>query len=121
MKYLKTKLWISFLSIIAALNLSSFQQFLLPKQIKYLAVLFNMKINRFHFDFIVSMYKSPSTKKKKIYRININYHDRIRLSLPVAISCNCSCGKLGGDELEGWNIKPAVCSCANVTLIAFAN
>lgn len=80
-----------------------------------------MKTNRFHFDFIVSMYKSPpyqkknTTTKKNIYRININYHDPIRLSLPVAISYNCSHGKLSGDELEGWNIKPAVCSYANVT------
>lgn len=30
-------------------------------------------------------------------------------------------GKLCGDGTQDRNIKPAICSCANVTLIVFAN
>lgn len=73
--------------IAAALNLSSFQQCLLPEQTNYLAALFNIKPTDFTL-ILLCLYINPlaNPPQKNIYRVNINYYNPIRLSLPVDIS-----------------------------------
>ena len=76
-----------------------------------------IKTNRFHFDFILLTYKSAQTSSRKLM-LTIITPDQLYLG---NVFLNSQEGKLCGDGMQDRNIKSAICSCANVTLIVFAS